>query len=676
MTASKDSLRRIEALRDEIRQHNYLYHVLDAPEVPDAEYDRLMRELRALEEEHPETVTPDSPTQRVGDAPVSAFGTIEHELPMLSLDNAFTDEELQDFDRRVLTRLGREDDGATIAYAAEPKMDGVAVSLLYVDGRLERGATRGDGRTGEDITHNARTIESVPLRLRGNGHPARLEVRGEVFMPRAGFDDYNRRALEAGEKTFVNPRNAAAGSLRQLDPRLTAQRPLDIYFYGVGIVEGGSLPGTQSEVLAQFADWGLRSSPECRVVDGVEGCLEYYRYIGERRPELPYDIDGVVYKVDSFADQRELGFVSRAPRWAIAHKFPAQEEMTRLTAVDFQVGRTGALTPVARLEPVFVGGVTISNVTLHNMDELKRKDIHIGDTVIVRRAGDVIPQIVGVVESKRPKMAKPATLPERCPVCDSAVVREEGEAVARCTGGLVCSAQRVEALKHFVSRRALDIDGLGEKLIQQLVDAGRVHTPADLFGLEQEELASMERMGEKSATNLVASIDKARSTTLARFLFGLGIREVGESTAASLASHYGSLDPIINATEEDLQTVDDVGPIVASRIRSFFDEAHNVDVIRKLIESGLKWPEHAPAEKSEDGPLAGKVFVITGTLSAMTRDEAKDIIQSLGGKVTGSVSGKTDYLVAGEKAGSKLAKAEKLGVDVLDENGFGKLVRV
>ncbi len=674
MSAAARAVKKIESLRDEIRHHNYLYHVLDAPEVPDAEYDRLLRELRDLEAEYPETVTPDSPTQRVGDAPIGAFTTVEHELPMLSLDNAFTADELRDFHRRVLSRLGVDEEDDGIAYAAEPKLDGVAVSLLYVAGRLERAATRGDGRTGEDVTHNARTIDSVPLKLRGSGFPERLEVRGEVYMPRDGFEAYNARALESGEKTFVNPRNAAAGSLRQLDPRLTAQRPLDIYVYSIGIVEGGSLPDRQSAVLDQLTEWGLRSSPDRRVVEGVDGCLAYYEDIGKRRPELPYDIDGVVYKVDSLADQRELGFVSRAPRWAIAHKFPAQEEMTRLLAVDFQVGRTGALTPVARLEPVFVGGVTISNVTLHNIDELNRKDIHIGDTVIVRRAGDVIPQIVSVVASRRPKGAAPVELPERCPVCDSAVVREEGEAVARCTGGLYCAAQQIEALKHFVSRRALDIDGLGEKLIAQLVASERVRSPADLFTLTKEELSEMDRMGEKSASNLVSAIEKARTTSLPRFLYALGIREVGETTAATLAGRFGSLKALTEASDEELQSTDDVGPVVASRIHSFFAESHNRDVIDSLIEAGLTWPEHEPRQPAEDGKLGGKTFVITGTLSEMTRDEAKAEIQALGGKVTGSVSSKTDFLVAGEKAGSKLAKANKLDIDVLDEQAFLALI--
>jgi DNA ligase (NAD+) len=670
MTVSKAILVKTESLRKQIRYHNYRYHVLDDPEVPDAEYDRLIHELQAIEKSHPELVTPDSPTQRVGDAPVSSFGTVEHELPMLSLDNAFTEDELGDFHRRVMDRLELEDGGDSFLYSAEPKLDGAAVSLLYDEGRLVRGATRGDGTTGEDITHNVRTIEAVPLRLRGNSCPRVLEVRGEVFMPKAGFEAYNQKAREAGQKTFVNPRNAAAGSLRQLDPRLTAARPLDVYFYSIGVVRDGELPGTHSEVLEQLQEWGLKTCPERRVVEGIAGCLAYYERLGEKRQSLPYEIDGVVYKVDSLADQRELGFVSRAPRWAIAHKFPAQEEMTTVVGVEFQVGRTGAVTPVARLEPVFVGGVTVSNATLHNIDELHRKDVRVGDTVIVRRAGDVIPEVVSVIKKRRPKNTRRIRLPQKCPVCGSAVTREEDEAVARCTGGLFCAAQRTEALKHFVSRRALDVDGLGSKLIEQLVAADRVKTPADLYGLEAEELAAMDRMGEKSAENLIHSIEASKSTSLQRFLYGLGIREVGQATAASLASHYGSLDAITASTEEELQGVEDVGPVVASRIRTFFDETHNRDVIRSLRQAGVEWPESEPKQVPQDGALVGKTFVLTGTLSSMTRDEAKDKIRTLGGKVTGSVSGKTDYVVAGEKPGSKLGKAQKLGVAVLDEDGL------
>ena len=665
---------RIEALREEIRQHNHLYHVLDAPEIPDSEYDRLMRELIELESKHPEFITPDSPTQRVGDAPISAFGTVTHRLPMLSLDNAFSEEELREFDKRVRSRLELEDDATGLEYAAEPKLDGAAVSLLYEDGVLVRAATRGDGTTGEDITHNVRTIESVPLRLRGEGYPERLEVRGEVYMPRAGFEAYNQKAEAAGEKTFVNPRNAAAGSLRQLDPKLTAERPLDMYAYSVGIVDGGELPDRHSAVLDRLIDWGLRVSPDRAVVSGADGCLDYYRHISDVRNSLPYEIDGVVYKVNVLRLQQELGFVSRAPRWAIAHKFPAQEEMTQVNAVEFQVGRTGALTPVARLEPVFVGGVTVSNATLHNIDELHRKDVRPGDTVIIRRAGDVIPEVVRVVVSRRPKDAMPVSLPETCPVCESHVTREEGEAVARCTGGLFCSAQRVESLKHFVSRKAMDIDGLGAKLIEQLVDLDRLKTPADIFDLSIDELVELERMGQKSAENLVAAIDKSRKTTLPRFLYALGIREVGEATAAGLAQHFGRFHHLLEADDEQLQNVPDVGPIVAKRIADFFAEPHNREVIQNLLDRGVEWPESEPSTADPDGPLSGKTIVLTGSLSSMTRDEAKQEILRLGGKVTGSVSKKTDYVVFGEKAGSKLSKAEKLGVATMSEKEFQDLI--
>jgi DNA ligase (NAD+) len=672
--AANDVVEKVESLREQIRHHNYLYHVLDAPEIPDVEYDRLVRKLQALEAEHPELVTPDSPTQRVGANPIEAFGTIEHRLPMLSLDNAFSEEELRDFHRRVVDRLELEDGGEHLLYAAEPKLDGAAVSLLYVNGILQQGATRGDGTRGEDITHNVRTIDAVPLKLIGSDYPESLEVRGEVFMPKAGFEAYNRRARETGEKTFVNPRNAAAGSLRQLDPRLTAERPLDIYVYSVGFVEGRELPDNHSEVLDQLQRWGLKTCPERNVVEGINGCLAYYEDVGARRDSLRYEIDGVVYKVNSRAEQRELGFVSRAPRWAIAHKFPAQEELTVVKGVEFQVGRTGALTPVARLEPVFVGGVTVSNATLHNMDEVNRKDVRIGDTVIVRRAGDVIPEVVSVIRDRRPKGARKVKLPAKCPVCESAVLREEGEAVARCTGGLYCSAQRVEALKHFVSRRAMDIDGLGAKLIEQLVSINRIETPAGLFALEKDELASLERMGEKSAQNLIDAIENSKDTTLARFLYSLGIREVGEATAASLAAHFGGLDAIMSASEDDLLSVTDVGPVVASRIRTFFDEAHNREVILRLKDAGVHWKESVPRSAPKDGPLAGKTFVLTGTLAAMTRDEAKDRIQALGGKVTGSVSKKTDFVIFGDKAGSKLSKAQQLGVETLDEKQFQMLL--
>jgi len=674
MTASAAIRKRIESLRDEIRYHNHRYHTLDDIEIPDAEYDRLVRELQELEKANPKLVTADSPTQRVGAEPSDVLKTIKHRVPMLSLDNAFADEELREFHARVAEKLEFEDGAPNLPYSAEPKLDGAAVSLLYEGGILVRAATRGDGTTGEDITHNVRTINSVPLRLIGSDFPSTLEVRGEVFMPRAGFEAYNKKAREAGEKTFVNPRNAAAGSLRQLDPKLTAARPLDMYVYSVGIVEGGELPGRHSEIIARLKEWGLKTCPESRVVKGVEGCLGYYRDIEKKRDGLAYDIDGVVYKVDSLAMQKELGFVSRAPRWAIAHKFPAQEELTQVEDVEFQVGRTGALTPVARLTPVFVGGVTVSNATLHNIDELHRKDVRVGDTVIVRRAGDVIPEVVSVVKNRRPKKTKRVHLPKLCPVCGSHVKREDGEAVARCTGGLYCKAQRSEALKHFVSRRALDIEGLGAKLIEQLVAEDRLADPSDLFQLNRDELSSRERMGDKSAENLVRAIDASKSTTLARFLYALGIREVGEATAASLASYFGSLPAIKSASLTDLTNVPDVGPVVASRVRNFFEEQHNLDVIERLQSLGVHWADSEPMKVAEDGPLSGKTFVITGTLPTMTRDEAKSLIQREGGKVTGSVSSKTDFLVAGDKAGSKLEKAQKLEVTVLDQEGLLKLI--
>ena len=673
MTVSAATVKKATSLRDQIRHHNYRYHALDDPEIPDTEYDRLMLELQGLEDEFPDLVSSDSPTQRVGDAAVSGFGSAQHELPMLSLGNAFSVDELQEFHRRVADRLGLDERGDLI-YAAEPKLDGVAVSLLYVDGVLVRGATRGDGMTGEDITHNVRTIQAIPLKLIGDDYPSRLEVRGEVFMPRAGFKAYNEAARAAGEKTLVNPRNAAAGSLRQLDPRLTAGRPLDMYAYSVGVTDGGELPARHSEIINLLQGWGIKVCPERRVVIGVEGCLEYYEKIGELRESLSYEIDGVVYKVDSLELQQELGFVSRAPRWAVAHKFPAQEEVTTVESVEFQVGRTGVVTPVARLKPVFVGGVTVSNAVLHNIDELHRKDVRVGDTVIVRRAGDVIPEVASVILDRRPKGTQHVQLPVECPVCGSHIERVKGEAAARCTGGQFCSAQRAEALKHFVSRRALDIEGLGSKLIEQLVASGRLKTPADIFQLEKDELSSLDRMGEKSADNLIDSIKASKSTTFARLLYALGIREVGETTAASVAAHYGRLANLELATEEDLQLVPDVGPVVAARIRAFFAEEDNLSVIERLKEYGVHWLEMDPVLISTDGPLAGMTFVITGTLPTLTRDDAKDIIQDAGGKVMGSISKKTDYLLAGEKAGSKLVKAQNIDVVILDEHALISLI--
>lgn len=654
---------RIAALIIELNEHNYRYYVLDDPSVPDAEYDRLLRELVALETEHPALLRDDSPSQRVGGEALGAFHSIAHEVPMLSLDNVFNGEELEAFDQRLKNRLAND---AAIAYSCEPKLDGIAVSLLYENGKLLRAATRGDGATGEDITHNVKTIASVPLRLREA--VARLEVRGEIYIPREGFDAMNARARANDEKLFVNPRNAAAGSLRQLDPKVAASRPLDIYCYGVGLIEGRPLPATHLETLALLKTLGLRVNPEIERADNVAECLDYFNRMQARRDLLPYEIDGIVYKVDSLALQSALGFVSRAPRWATAHKFPAQEEMTQLIAVDFQVGRTGAVTPVARLQPVFVGGVTVSNATLHNMDEVARLGVCEGDTVIVRRAGDVIPQIVQVVEGRRPENAKGIVVPEACPVCGSAVLREEDAAVYRCTAGLACEAQRKEGLKHFASRKALDIEGLGDKLIEQLVDADKVHSAADLFALSVAELASMERMAEKSATNVVEAIASSKRTTLARFLYALGIREVGEATALSLARHFFSLEAVMAASEEALLEVDDVGPVVARYICAFFAQTANQQAVQGLLDAGLSWP--AVEAPKDDGGLQAKAFVITGTLSVMGRDEVKQRLLALGAKVTGSVSKKTDFLVAGEKAGSKLSKAQDLGVEVLQEDAF------
>jgi len=660
-------------LRRLLEQHNYRYYVLDDPEVSDAEYDRLLHELKAIEADNPDLITPDSPTQRVGVTPVSELQEVVHTTPMLSLDNAFTDEDLTNFDRRVRERLENVD---VIEYTAEPKLDGLAVSFRYQDGKLVRAATRGDGMKGEDVTHNIRTIKSVPMQLRGKKVPDVIDVRGEVFMLIDGFKAMNQRALERGEKVFVNPRNAAAGTIRQLDPRLAAGRPLDAYFYAVGEHGSWKLPGKHSEVLDQLREWGLKVSPLVKVVTGAEGCLEYYRDIGQKRASLKYEIDGVVYKVNRFSQQRELGFVSRAPRWAIAHKFPAHEENTVVRDVEFQVGRTGALTPVARLEPIFVGGVTVSNATLHNMDEVERKDVRIGDTVVIRRAGDVIPEVVKVVLERRPADARVVELPKKCPICGSAVEREEDEAVARCTGGLFCPAQRKESLRHFAGRRAMDIDGLGAKIIDQLVESEPplVRTPADLYKLTVEQFAELERLGEKSAKNLVDAIEHSKKTTLSRFLYALGIRDVGEATATALANHFASIEALQEADEAAIQEVPDVGPVVAAHVHTFFQQPHNREVIQDLRDRGVHWPAIQRKAASAEGPLAGKTFVLTGTLDSMSRDQAGDRITALGGKVTGSVSKKTSYVVAGAEAGSKLQKAQDLGVEVLDEAAFLKLL--
>ena len=747
MSDARTPAARADELRRLIGHHNYRYYVLDAPDIPDAEYDRLMAELQLLEHAHPELISPDSPTQRVGAAPLDAFASAAHRVPMLSLENALDEAKMRDFDRRVCERLGRE----RISYEAEPKLDGLAINLVYEDGALVQAATRGDGYRGEDVTAQVRTIRSIPLRLIGEGWPRLLEVRGEIFMPKAGFDALNARMRDEGGKTFANPRNAAAGSLRQLDPRIAATRPLEMFCYGTGQVEGGELGATQSGSLAMLRGWGLRVSPEMRVVDGVDCCIAYHREIGARRDRLPYDIDGVVFKVDDRSAQQALGFVSRAPRWAIAFKFPAQEELTRVLDVEFNVGRTGAVTPVARLDPVFVGGVTVSNATLHNMDEVVRKDVRVGDTVFVRRAGDVIPEVVRVLPERRPADAREVVLPDSCPVCGSAVVKPEGEAIARCTGGLYCAAQRKEALFHFASRRALDIDGLGAELIEQLVDRALVRDPADLFTLEQGQIAALDLMGEKSARNLLGALQRSRRTTLARFIYALGIREVGEATATALAAHFQTIDALMAAQPGDfvqrrgvkglgakkaqalLDFIDDhpnadqsggfaewlagaripgvnaavavaiaerfpdldalrsasvadlenkrtnlvegVGDKVAANIIEFFAQPHNREVIARLLDPvvGDVQIESMQPAPPETAVVAGKTFVITGTLGR-PRDEIKQELIKLGAKVTGSVSRKTDYLLAGDAAGSKLDKARSLGVTVIDEAELARLL--
>ncbi|MBN8238375.1 NAD-dependent DNA ligase LigA [Marinobacter hydrocarbonoclasticus] len=672
MTNVPEAIRkRVDSLRATLEDHNYYYYVLDDPRIPDAEYDRLFRELQKLEAEHPELATEDSPTRRVGSSAETSFEEVTHRLPMLSLDNAFSEDELRDFDRRVRDRLG--EDGA-IEYVCEPKLDGLAVSLHYENGTLTRAATRGDGYTGEDITANIRTIPSVPLKLRGSGYPDLVEVRGEVYMPRAGFEKLNERLAEQGEKTFVNPRNAAAGSLRQKKSTVTAKRPLELCAYSMAVTDETVLPETHWDSLQLVRGWGFRINPEMRKAEGVEACLDAYNELMAKRDSLPYEIDGIVFKVNRLDFQQELGFVSRAPRWAIAHKFPAQEELTVIEDVEFQVGRTGAVTPVARLKPVFVGGVTVSNATLHNMDEIRRLDVHIGDTVFIRRAGDVIPQVVKVVPEKRPAKAPMVKMPEHCPVCGSDIVQIEGEAVARCSGGLYCPAQRKEAIRHYASRKAMDIEGLGDRLIEVLVDEGMVSTVADLYRLTKFQIASLERMGDKSAAKLIAAIDRSREPVLWRFLYALGIREVGEATAKGLAAHFGTLEAISEADEETLQTVPDVGPIVAGHIRSFFDQPHNQETLAALKEAGVTWQEEQVLSADEQ-PLNGQTWVLTGTLSGMTRDQAKEKLEQLGAKVAGSVSKKTACVVAGEAAGSKLAKAEQLGVPVLDEEGLANLLR-
>ncbi|TAM11319.1 MAG: NAD-dependent DNA ligase LigA [Nevskiaceae bacterium] len=674
---------RAHELRTILTEHGYRYYVLDAPTVDDAEYDRLFRELVELETRYPQLRSPDSPTQRVGGAVSASFAPVVHGVPMLSLDNVFNASELREFDRRVREGLG----AAHITYVAEPKLDGLAVSLLYVDGVLQQGSTRGDGRTGEDVTANLRTVRAIPLRLR-DAPAGRIEVRGEVLMTRSGFEHMNAELAAAGQKTFVNPRNAAAGSLRQMDARITARRPLTFFAYAHGVVEGWTLPATHHELLALYRTWGLPVSTLIEQVEGVDGCLAYFEHVGTRRPTLDFGIDGVVYKVDGFAQRNELGFVAHAPRWAIAHKFPAEEVMTQLENVEWQVGRTGAVTPVARLVPAFVGGATVSNATLHNIDEVERKDLRIGDTVVVRRAGDVIPEVKSVVLERRPPDARRVALPAACPVCGAPVERVEGEAIARCSAGLTCRAQLLGALLHFVSRKAMDIDGLGEKLLAQLVDTARVKNPADLYGLAHDELAALDRMGAKSAANLIAAIDHSRNATLARFLFALGIREVGETTAVAFANHFGTLEALAAAAEADfptlnadraaercpqLQAVPDVGPVVAAHVANFFHEPRNWEVVAALREAGVHWPDVERVVAST-GALDGMTLVLTGTLEGVTREEAASWIIAAGGRVSSSVSKKTDYVVAGAVAGSKLAKAMQLGVPVIDLEGLRRLL--
>ena len=680
--ALKQVINRLAQLKRELEQYNYSYYVLDLPTITDGEWDRLFHELLALEMQHPELLTQDSPTQRVGGKPLDAFDKVTHRVPMLSLGNAFNFADIKNFDRRC--REGLDLGDAEIEYACEPKFDGLAISLTYVDGVFVQGATRGDGAVGEGVTENLKTIRSIPLALPEQYRQALLEVRGEVLMLRRDFDKLNDRQAAKNEKLFVNPRNAAAGSLRQLDSKLTAARPLTFFAYGIGAVEGAAVPSTHSALMDWLESMRFPVARQRSIVQGVAGLRDFYQRVGEARAALPYDIDGVVYKVNRFDQQQTLGFVSRAPRFAIAHKFPAEEATTVLLGIDVQVGRTGAITPVARLQPVFVGGTTVSNATLHNEEEIRRKDLRIGDTVVVRRAGDVIPEVAAVIIEKRPATAPAFVMPSRCPECDSAILKLEGEVIARCTGGLICPAQRKQALLHYAQRRAVDIEGLGDKLVDQMVEADVIHTPADLYRLGIAALSNLERMAEKSATNLLASIEKSKNTTLPKFLFGLGIRHVGEATAKDLAKYFGNLDAIMDANVEQLLEVHDVGPVVAQSIRQFFDEPHNREVVEQLRACKVTWPEtlieHGRALQGENAPVGnadgdldpfnGKTFVLTGTLEAMSRDEAKDRLEALGAKVSGSVSKKTDFVIAGAEAGSKLDRAVELGVAVLDEAEF------
>ena len=664
MTIPASIIARKNELHKLLNKYNYQYYVSDNPEVTDSEYDRLFLKLQQLEIDYPELLSLDSPTQRVGGVALDKFAQVTHAIPMLSLDNVFNKDELIAFDKRVKEWLYSKD---MQTYIAEPKLDGLAISIRYEDGLLVQAATRGDGAVGEDVTVNVRTIGSVPLKLQGDAIPKVIEIRGEIFMPKVGFEALNQKQIADGKKPFVNPRNAAAGSLRQLDSKITANRPLELYCYGFGEIRGlQNKPSTHFDMMTMLADWGCRISPEMERVTGVDGCLDYINHIGEQRDQLPYDIDGVVFKIDDLLLQQRLGFVSRAPRWAIAHKFPAQQEMTVVEDIEIQVGRTGALTPVARLTPVFVGGVTVSNATLHNQDEIDRKDVRVGDTVIVRRAGDVIPEIVQVVHTKRPDNTQPYKIPLQCPVCQSEAERVGDEAVIRCTGGLFCAAQRKEAIKHFASRKAMDIDGLGDKIVEQLVDKGLIKDPADLFYLTAKQFAELERMGDKSAANLVNALNGAKETSFSRFLYSLGIREVGEATARALALHFSTLEALMSASEQDLIEIEDVGPVVAHHIVTFFQQLHNREVIVRLLDVGIDWPFEQKI--MTDSELAGKTIVLTGTLENLSRNEAKERLLALGAKVAGSVSKKTDYVVAGRDAGSKLSKAEKLGVAVVSED--------
>lgn len=665
-----DKLRqRAQELVKLIQEHNYRYYVLDQPTVPDTEYDKLFKELKELEQQYPELISSHSPTQRIGGEPLKAFAHIEHKIPMLSIDNVFTLEELAAFDERIHQRLKIT---AEIEYTCEPKLDGVAVSLIYRQGELQQAATRGDGFVGEDVTLNVRTIAAVPLHLHGSGYPPILEVRGEVFMPRAGFEKFNAEAAKKGLKTFVNPRNAASGSLRQLDPRITAARPLGFLAYGLGTFEGKT-PATQFELLEHFRQWGIPVAKEHEKVRGVAGCEKFYQEILQNRENLPFEIDGVVYKVNDFKLQNQLGFISRAPRWAVAHKFPAIEKATWLKNIDFHVGRTGALTPVARLEPVFVGGATVSNATLHNFDEIVRKDVRIGDRVIVRRAGDVIPELVAPIVAERPLQAKKVKLPEHCPVCGADVIKPEGEAIARCMGGLFCRAQIHEGIRHFASRKAMDIQGLGDKVIGLLLQEGLIQKIPDIYRLTKEKLTSLPRFAEKSAENLIAAIQKSKKTTLPRFLYALGIRDVGETTARSLAESFGDLPPLLQASEEELQALVDIGPVISAHIHAFFQQQHNLEVIQQLLELGMHWPKLNVS--SESKPLLGKTYVITGALESMTREQAQEALQQLGAKVTNSVSAKTTAVIAGESPGSKLNKAQALKVPILNESQLITLLK-